>query len=69
MSPLLVRLLRTPSTFAIHADSVPCTGVVLALLGQVLRSTAMIHAATNFSHQVAFRKAESHQLVTNGIYA
>lgn len=44
-------------------------GVVLVLVGQVLRSGAMIHAATNFSHQVAFRKAESHQLVTDGIYA
>ncbi|GJE84176.1 ICMT-domain-containing protein [Phanerochaete sordida] len=44
-------------------------GVVLVVIGQVLRSGAMIHAATNFSHQVAFRKAESHQLVTDGIYA
>lgn len=44
-------------------------GVVLVVLGQVLRSAAMIHAATNFSHQVAHRKAESHQLVTDGIYA
>ncbi|TFK55981.1 ICMT-domain-containing protein [Heliocybe sulcata] len=43
-------------------------GIILVLIGQALRSTAMIHASTNFSHAVAFRKLESHQLVTDGIY-
>lgn len=45
------------------------TGMILVVFGQVLRSTAMIHAATNFSHAVAFRKLDSHQLVTDGVYA
>ncbi|KAF7355412.1 Protein-S-isoprenylcysteine O-methyltransferase [Mycena sanguinolenta] len=44
-------------------------GVTLVLLGQTLRSGAMIHASTNFSHAVAFRKRPSHVLVTDGIYA
>lgn len=44
-------------------------GMVLVLVGQALRSTAMIHAATNFSHAVAFRKLDTHQLVTDGVYA
>ncbi|OBZ70302.1 Protein-S-isoprenylcysteine O-methyltransferase, partial [Grifola frondosa] len=39
-----------------------------AALGQTLRSIAMIHAGSNFSHAVAHRKLESHVLVTNGIY-
>jgi protein-S-isoprenylcysteine O-methyltransferase len=43
-------------------------GLGLAFGGQVLRSVAMIQAASNFSHQVAFRKVESHQLVTHGVY-
>ncbi|KAI0650747.1 ICMT-domain-containing protein [Trametes meyenii] len=43
-------------------------GVVVTIIGQALRSTAMIHAASNFSHTLAFRKAEGHVLVTNGIY-
>lgn len=43
-------------------------GMAITVLGQVLRSTAMIHAATNFSHIVAFRKRQDHQLVTSGIY-
>lgn len=44
------------------------TGVALVLLGQLLRSMAMIHASTNFSHLVAFNKRASHQLVTDGVY-
>jgi len=44
-------------------------GIVLVLAGQVLRSMAMIHASTNFSHAVAFRKREAHVLVTDGVYA
>lgn len=41
----------------------------MVLVGQVLRSSAMIKASTNFSHTLAFRKAESHRLVTDGIYS
>ncbi|CAA7259864.1 unnamed protein product [Cyclocybe aegerita] len=37
-------------------------GVVLVVLGQVLRSAAMIHASTSFSHSVAFQKRDSHTL-------
>ncbi|KAI0004889.1 protein-s-isoprenylcysteine O-methyltransferase [Russula compacta] len=44
-------------------------GVVAVFLGQFLRSAAMIKAASNFSHTVAFRKRVGHQLVTDGIYA
>ncbi|KAI0921821.1 hypothetical protein AcW1_004305 [Taiwanofungus camphoratus] len=44
-------------------------GILLVVLGQALRSTAMIHAATNFSHAVALRKLDSHVLVTDGVYA
>ena len=43
-------------------------GVVLMLVGQVARSLAMIHAGTNFSHLVAYRKEEGHVLVKSGIY-
>ncbi|KAH9966075.1 ICMT-domain-containing protein [Russula dissimulans] len=44
-------------------------GVVVVFLGQYLRSAAMIKAASNFSHKVAFRKRVDHRLVTDGIYA
>ncbi|KAI0375571.1 protein-s-isoprenylcysteine O-methyltransferase [Pilatotrama ljubarskyi] len=43
-------------------------GIIMVLAGQVLRSIAMIHAGSNFSHVLAFRKAEGHVLVTNGVY-
>jgi protein-S-isoprenylcysteine O-methyltransferase Ste14 len=41
----------------------------MVVTGQTLRSTAMIHASSNFSHVVAFRKKDDHVLVTDGIYA
>ncbi len=44
-------------------------GIIVVLCGQALRSLAMIHASTNFSHAVAFEKRNDHQLVTDGIYA
>ncbi|KAK9469922.1 Isoprenylcysteine carboxyl methyltransferase family-domain-containing protein [Lipomyces arxii] len=44
-------------------------GLGLVVIGQVLRSMAMIHAASNFSHMIAHTKTESHKLVTSGVYA
>jgi len=41
----------------------------MVLVGQWLRSAAMIHASTNFSHTVAFQKRDTHRLVTDGVYA
>ncbi|KAN0097499.1 Isoprenylcysteine carboxyl methyltransferase (ICMT) family domain containing protein [Tylopilus felleus] len=41
----------------------------MVFFGQTLRTTAMMHASTNFSHSVALRKRDSHRLVTNGVYA
>lgn len=40
----------------------------MVLVGQALRSTAMIHASTNFSHSVALHKRDAHRLVTDGVY-
>ncbi|TFK91472.1 protein-s-isoprenylcysteine O-methyltransferase [Polyporus arcularius HHB13444] len=48
---------------------VTLVGIVLSLVGQALRSAAMIHAGSNFSHIMASRKAEGHVLVTSGIYS
>lgn len=44
-------------------------GIVLILVGQVVRSLAMVQAGTNFNHQVQSRKNAGHELVTTGIYA
>ncbi len=58
-----------------RADALPCplvclrTGLLITLAGQALRSLAMVHAAANFSHSVAYRKREDHELVTRGVYA
>ncbi|EJU01470.1 ICMT-domain-containing protein [Dacryopinax primogenitus] len=44
-------------------------GMVITLLGQALRSMAMVHAAGNFSHWVETRRTQGHELVTTGVYA
>ncbi|KAL7921969.1 putative Isoprenylcysteine carboxyl methyltransferase [Trichoderma austrokoningii] len=43
-------------------------GLVLVSVGQAVRSIAMLHAGASFNHQVQTRRAESHLLVTTGIY-
>ncbi|KAF7542978.1 hypothetical protein G7046_g10080 [Stylonectria norvegica] len=40
----------------------------MVLVGQVVRSAAMLQAGASFNHHVQTKKAESHQLVTSGIY-
>ncbi|KAF9226568.1 ICMT-domain-containing protein [Gyrodon lividus] len=63
----LVTLYFSPSS-KVH-PYISAIGILLVFAGQALRTTAMVHASTNFSHSVAFRKRESHQLVTEGVYA
>ncbi|KAG8821797.1 hypothetical protein FRC19_007245 [Serendipita sp. 401] len=43
-------------------------GILITIFGQVIRSIAMIHASTNFSHMVAYQHREGHRLVKGGIY-
>jgi len=44
-------------------------GIIFVIFGQLLRSTAMIHASTSFSHSIQFQKRANHKLVTDGVYA
>lgn len=44
-------------------------GVAMIVVGQAVRTLAMIQAGTNFNHQVQSRKNEGHELVTTGMYA
>lgn len=45
-----------------------CTGLILVLAGQALRSGAMISAASNFTHLIQRKKCGSHRLITSGAY-
>ena len=58
-------LLAFNSALRVHTVLV---GIAVTLFGQVLRSTAMIHAGSSFSHVIAYRKLNGHVLVTGGIY-
>ncbi|PGH08926.1 protein-S-isoprenylcysteine O-methyltransferase [Blastomyces parvus] len=44
-------------------------GLVLIVVGQLVRSLAMAHAGTNFTHTVQSRRREGHTLVKDGIYS
>lgn len=44
-------------------------GLLLVVVGQVVRSIAMATAGTNFNHIVATEHKKAHVLVTDGIYA
>lgn len=45
------------------------TGLLLIVLGQAVRSIAMVQAGSNFNHIVQAHKSTSHRLVTSGIYS
>ncbi|KAK3214337.1 hypothetical protein GRF29_28g2786328 [Pseudopithomyces chartarum] len=44
-------------------------GLVMIVVGQVVRSLAMVQAGTNFNHQVQQKKNDGHELVTTGLYS
>ena len=44
-------------------------GLTLVVVGQVVRSAAMMHAGVSFNHQVQTYRADTHALVTDGIYS
>lgn len=44
-------------------------GIAVMVVGQLARSLAMIHGATNFSHRIVQQKTQTHTLVTTGIYS
>jgi protein-S-isoprenylcysteine O-methyltransferase len=43
-------------------------GLVLIIIGQIIRSFAMIGAGSNFHHVVQSHKATNHTLVTSGVF-
>ncbi|KAK9458550.1 Isoprenylcysteine carboxyl methyltransferase family-domain-containing protein [Lipomyces oligophaga] len=57
----------TPSMTGL--DQLSLFGLFLVVLGQLVRSLAMIHASSNFSHIIETNQRQSHELVTTGIYS
>lgn len=44
-------------------------GLVLAVVGELIRKLAMFTAGRNFSHTISAKKSPNHELVTHGIYS
>ncbi|KAF1917435.1 prenyl cysteine carboxyl methyltransferas-like protein Ste14 [Ampelomyces quisqualis] len=53
----------------IHGPLCVSLGLSMIAVGQVVRSTAMAQAGTNFNHMVQSKKNDGHELVTTGLYA
>ena len=47
---------------------IPMIGMLGIVAGEVFRKTAMLTAATNFTHNVQYYKRYNHNLVTTGVY-
>ncbi|KAK0646176.1 Isoprenylcysteine carboxyl methyltransferase family-domain-containing protein [Cercophora newfieldiana] len=53
-----------------HSSSLLClVGLGLVIIGQTVRSVAMVQAGPSFNHQVQHQRSSAHVLVTTGIYA
>jgi protein-S-isoprenylcysteine O-methyltransferase len=52
----------------VHPPIVIALGIIMIVVGQVVRSTAMAQAGTNFNHTVQSKKNDGHELVTTGVY-
>lgn len=44
-------------------------GAILTILGQLVRTCAMVQAGRNFNHQTEYRRREDHKLITTGLYS
>ena len=67
---LLTNVLWPNQTWApLHSGSVLCfLGLVLVVVGQTVRSVAMVQAGPSFNHLVQHQRSSAHVLVTTGIY-
>lgn len=52
-----------------HSRLVLVLGVAATLLGQLVRSKAMIDAGAAFTHEIAHEHVSSHRLIKTGLYA
>ena len=44
-------------------------GLVMVLIGEAVRKTAMVTAGCNFTHLIKEKKRPEHKIVTTGLYA
>ena len=55
--------------FKDNLSLVTYAGLLICIMGEVIRKLAMLHAGRNFNHLVQSHKSRDHKLVTTGIYA
>lgn len=67
--PNSIRLVFSPDNESKAGLYISLVGLLVVIAGQTLRSCAMIHAASNFSHTIVKARDSAHQLVTTGVYS
>ncbi|KJR86468.1 protein-S-isoprenylcysteine O-methyltransferase [Sporothrix schenckii 1099-18] len=55
--------------FALPRTAVLATGLAVVVIGQAVRTAAMVQAGRSFNHTIQHKRATSHALVTDGVYA
>ncbi|CAN8098467.1 unnamed protein product [Discula destructiva] len=65
---LLLLLLPSLGRYPLAAGLVTLVGVAAVVVGQTVRSVAMVQAGPSFNHHVQETKKASHVLVTTGLY-
>lgn len=66
--PASIRLTLSDSSF-MYSTCISLAGFLILVTGQLLRSAAMIHASSNFSHAIVRVRDSKHRLVTTGVYS
>ncbi|KAK3322267.1 Isoprenylcysteine carboxyl methyltransferase family-domain-containing protein [Apodospora peruviana] len=66
---LVTKLLWPHRSWSYTGPLLCVLGFVLVLVGQTVRSVAMVQAGPSFNHQVQHQRGAAHVLVTSGIYA
>ena len=61
--------LPLPSPLQPSRTGVVVAGLVVVAVGQTVRTAAMVQAGRSFNHTIQRKRATSHELVTDGIYA
>ena len=68
-SILFFRYGLEPNTNFLFTKIMFYIGIIMVIISQIIRSTAMITCGVSFNHLIQYRKKDNHKLITHGIYS
>lgn len=66
---IVIRSRYPPDQYARFVTLRPVVGGTVAILGQAIRTSAMMQAGCNFNHHIEKQAREDHKLVVTGLYS